>query len=426
MSGEAYRLIATKTQDFKSVYGFISRGLSINGGSRMSVFAVEDNKSYYLYVINEASNVNDVKISLAPLAVQPNPWSFAIASGTGISTTIPESTLHGEVAFQQVLGSALELRYTHPPTTMLRFSLPKVPTQRLEAEPTGDATLWGDGHGDNFATLQVTSADGIAVSVLKFDIVGRTGDIGIVNAVLQLHVEACSNAIPQVVTVLGLKDANWDESTVQWSSISALLPNPGPLLTTTDNFVNWWASPPPVVAGYVTVPPSLYLPANGTILALDVSDLVIKQGITSFLLVKMRRYDQSLGQPPSQLPAEDITGTYTFSSKEALVPEYRPKLLVSYQVTQNFPPPESPPPPPVPPPPGNPPPPSSPPPPPSLPPPPPPPPPTRRPPPPLRKPPPPLKKRSPPPRRRAPPPKKPAKRPPPPRKRRPPPPRKVG
>ncbi|KAL4515713.1 hypothetical protein Ndes2437B_g07136 [Nannochloris sp. 'desiccata'] len=427
MSGEAYRLIATKTQYSKSTYGFISKGtLTINGGSRLSIFAVDDSTSYYVYVINESASLNDVKINFAPLIPQPNPWSFVVASGTGINPTLPASTLHGEVAFQKLLGESLELRFSHPPATMFRFSVPKVPTLRLEAEPSGDATLWGtSGTGENFSTLQVTSADAIAVTVLKFDISGRTGDIGIVNAVLQLHLESCSNAEPQVVTVLGLKDANWDENTVQWSSISALKPNPGPLLTTTDNFINWWVNPPPAVAGYITVPPSSSLPANGTNLALDLTEMVVKDGITSFLLVKMRRYDQSLGLPPSQLPAELVSSTYTFASKEALVPEYRPKLVLAYQVTENFPPPVSPPPPPVPPPPS----------PPLSPPPPPPrrPPPLRRPPPPRKRPPPPNRipppprRRPPPPRRRPPPPRRrpppPRRRPPPPR-RRPPPPRR--
>ncbi len=409
MSGEAYRLIATKTQFSKSTFGFASLGvLTINGGSRMGVFGVTDDTSYYVYVINESASLNDVKINFAPLSPQPNPWSFVVASGTGISPTLPASILHGEVAFQQLLGESLELRFSHPPATMFRLSIPKVPTERAEIEASGDATLWGTDGGENFSTLQVTSTDGIAVSVLKFDISGRTGDIGIVNVVLQLHLESCSNAEPQLVTILGLKDATWDENNVQWSSIPALKPNPGPLLTTTDNFVNWWATPPPAIAGYITVPPSSSLPVNGTDLALDVTEMVVKDGITSFMLVKMRRYDQSLGTGASQLPAELILGTYTFSSKEALVPEYRPKLIVAYQVTQNFPPPTpsaSPPPPPS----------SSPPPPISLPPP--------------IFPPPPPKKRPPPPRRRPPPPRKVVKRPPPPPrkvvKRPPPPPRKV-
>jgi hypothetical protein len=361
MAGEAYRLITTKAKN-ASVYDFTSGTLAINRGSRMSIFAVDDATSYYVYVINESANLHDVNInfaSLAPLAPQPNPWSFVVASGTGNNPTIPESTLHGEVAFQQLMGESLELRYKHPPATMFRFSVPKVPTLRLEAEPSGDATLWGtSGSGENFSTLPVTSDDGIAVAILKFDISGRTGDLGIVNAVLQLHLESCSNAEPQLVTVLGLKDVDFAEENVQWSSISALKPNPGPILTTTDNFINWWATPAPVPAGYITVPPSSSLPANGTDLALDVTDLVIKDGITCFLLVKMRRYDQSLGPLPSQLPAELILGTYTFSSKEALVPEYRPKLMVAYQVAENFPPPVLSPPPPGPPPPEIPPPPS--------------------------------------------------------------------
>lgn len=414
MAAEAYRLIIRRANRGKKTYAFAAKSGRINNGQRMSIFAVDDDKSYYVYVINEISSSQDVRLNLA--ALYPDPWSYVIVSGAGTHPNIAGSILHGEVAFQQVLGGAFTLNYTHPAGTMFAFAVPKVPTARLEADPAEDATLRASGGTAGYEpTLQVSTADAISAAVLKFDISGRTGDIGIVNAVLQIHLESCSNTVPQVLTVLGLSES-WDEASVGWNTLKALKNNPGPVATTTDNFVDWGASPAPKVVGHITVPPSSYLPAAGTELRLDVTDSVLA-GVKTFLIMKMKRYDQSPGVPPYQLPAEVVQGTYTFSSKETAVPENRPKLVVTYQVPPYPSPPPSPPPPPAPPAPSPPPPPLSPPPPPPL------PPPRRAPPP---------KRRSPPPKRRAPPPKggrKPPppagrRKPPPPKRRRPPPPKR--
>ena len=342
-AAEAYRLILKKCKSSKPIWGFDSSPYRVNDGSRVSIWAVQDGLAVYVYVTNETPNTHTMSIDLGTFGIDP--YSYIVGSGVGVHPTLPSTTMHGEVVYVQQPGSTA-FNYTHPGGSLMAFTVSKVPSLRLELEAIADVTLFADGTASRTdPTLRISTVDApVAVTVLQFDTVGHVGTLGIVSAVLKLHLESTTASAPQVLSVFGLNEA-WNEGSVSWSSLpQSLLPVSKPVASTSDNFVNWWGSPAPVLLGHMTVPPQSSLPSTspgGVDLQLDVSD-AIQNGVTNFLILKMWRYDVSQGDPPSQLPPEPVQGTHTFSSREAVLPSVRPKLFVHYQVSVY----DSPPPPP--------------------------------------------------------------------------------
>ena len=344
MTGEAYRLMIKRSNKAKTL-GFrsASTDLDINDGARMSVYATEDDTTYYIYNINEFPKTHTMVLDLSALNVDP--YSNVVVSATGTHPFLNGSLLYGDVVFQQNLNGSTTITYDIPPAGVFCLAVSKVPTDVLAAEPIADTTLRAAGwtklpgasrvtsiDGGNLGaldTLQVSSTDVPSVAIMRFHILGQAGDIGIQNAVLSLHLDSSTNDVPQVVAVLGF-DESWDENQVTWNSFGILKRNPGKVNTTNDNYINWWDNPAPKVLGHVVIPPGSSVPPNGTDLQLDVTDAVL-DGITSFLVVKLKRYDQSTGSPPARLPEEPVQGWYTFGSREAVEPWRRPKLLVQYQ-----------------------------------------------------------------------------------------------
>jgi hypothetical protein len=246
------------------------------------------------------------------------------------------------------LGASLSLNFTLPEATMFALTVPRVPSQRASIEPDGDATLRAAGgrYGSD-SELKVSTAEDVSVAVVKFSTNGRIGDRGIVSAVLQLHLKASNTPTEQLLTVLGLTE-NWDESSVEWGGLQALKTPSVPVDSTAKNFINWGANPAPMPVGHVTVPPSYEISSSsGMKLRLDVTDAV-RRGITSFLVLRPFRMDESPGSPPSRLPADVVQGTYIFASRDSPLSDHRPLLLIDYEVIGNPPPPFNPPPPPPP------------------------------------------------------------------------------
>ena len=82
----------------------------------------------------------------------------------------------------------------------------------------------------------------------------------------------------------------------------------------------------------MTIPPRQYVSwGEGIFLRLDVTD-ALRKGISQFMLVRVFRFDESKGNPPSKLPADDVAGTYVFTSKDAANVTQHPTLIVDYEV----------------------------------------------------------------------------------------------
>ena len=117
------------------------------------------------------------------------------------------------------LGRELVLNYTQPLGSFYMLTVSKVPTFQLQSPAVAAATLFpGSPAYFNKAQLKVGSDDLTAVTILKFDIQGQTGDLGIVSAVLQLFVEKSTNYRSQILMVLGLP-TGFDESSVTWDNL---------------------------------------------------------------------------------------------------------------------------------------------------------------------------------------------------------------
>lgn len=317
-------------------------------------------QAYYVYVTNEEWRTHRVILDLNSLP-GVNPWSNVVATAVGLNREM-DSTYHGEVAWMNVLGENKTVNMVLPQSTFYMLTVPKMPTAQLAVRAAGDATVRADGQRVGLdPILQVSTAEDLSVVLLKFRPEGQVPKDLIVTAVLQLHLREATNDDPQVMTVLGLPD-DWHEEGVGWDNLIFLKSAPAKVTKTTENFINWWSKPQPEVLGHVTIPPrSRVQYGTGTLLRLDVTDAV-KRGIYEFMLVRIWRFDESKGEGPSKLPADNVQGTYFFTSKDDTNadPSLYPTLLVDYQVPEGFappppltppPPPESPPPPASPPPP---------------------------------------------------------------------------
>jgi len=262
-----------------------------------------------------------------------------------------ESTYHGEVAWTQKLNPDKFLNYVHEPSTFMMLTVPKVKTQQLELTPTADATCRSSDVREGLADqLVVSTAEQLAVSIIKFEYDETIASEGIVSAVMRLHLREATNDEPQVMSVLALPD-DWHEESVSWSNLIFLKPAGARISKTNENFINWWADPMPSPVGYITIPPRKFVKfREGRFLSLDVTDAV-QQGITQFMLVRVFRYDESPGKGVGQLPADNVQGSYFFTSKDNSEVENHPKLFIDYKVNSyDSPPPTLPPsPPPAPP-----------------------------------------------------------------------------
>ena len=309
-------------------------------------------QAYYVYVTNEEWNPHRVILNLNALP-GVDAYGNIIATSVGMNRNL-QSNYHGEVAWIQQLGETKVLNYVHEPSTFMMLTVPKVLTQQLALTATADATCRSTGETEGLANqLVVSTAEQLAVAILKFEYDPNAVSEGIVSAVLKLHLREATNEEPQVVTVLGLPD-DWHEESVSWSNLIFLKPAGSRITKTNENFINWWSNPMPSPVGHITIPPRKKVKyGTGMFLHLDVTDAVQK-GITQFMLVRVFRYDASPGTGAGGLPADNVQGSYFFTSKDSPEEENHPKLLIDYKVDfYNSPPPPSPPPPspPVPPPP---------------------------------------------------------------------------
>ena len=334
LTGESYRMMVRytsqmPTMEFKSTI----KGMSVNRGARVSVFGVDIDKTYHVFIINQDVTKHTVRVDLTAVNADPNSWF--VASGTGFNPTYTGSYLYGDVVARKSLAGSPSFKLDLPPGNVYRVAVSKVPTNIVKVEPLADTTLLSTPFTKSNAlgttdTLIVSSTLNPSVALIRFHSLGQTGSIGIQNAVLSLHLDAATNNQPQLVAVLAV-DGEWDENSVVWNQFDILKPNAVQVQTTTDNYINWWASPAPKVVGYIVIPPGASIPPGGTRLELDVTDS-LNNNVESFMLVRLKRYDQSAGQPPYQLDGEALEGWYTFGSREATDSNRRPNLVIQYQV----------------------------------------------------------------------------------------------
>ena len=129
--------------------------------------------------------------------------------------------------------------------------------------------------------------------------------------------------------MLALPD-DWQEEGVAWSNLIFLKPAPAQVTKTTENFINWWSNPQPSPIGYMTIPRGDKVNWDvGLDLRLDVTDAV-KNGIYQFMLVRVFRFDQSLGDGPAKLPSDNVQGQYVFASKDSANITQYPTLFIEY------------------------------------------------------------------------------------------------
>ena len=286
-------------------------------------------QAYYIYVNNEEWVTHTIALNLAELpGIEPT--GTVIATSVGNNPTY-NSTYHGEIAWTAPVGDSLSIIFDIPPSSFYMLSVPKVATKQLVLPAAADATIFADGTPAGLEpTLQVSATDALSISVIKFKDEGLVGDLGVVSAVLQLHLKDASNAEAQVMTVIALPD-DWHETGVRWDNLIFLKKPPAKVTKTTDGFINWWSAPHPQLVGHMTIPPTKYVPwGEGIFLKLDVTDAV-RKNVTQFMLARVWRFDKSTGAPPSTLPGDNVQGTYFFTSKDSENVTRHPTLIVDYQ-----------------------------------------------------------------------------------------------
>ena len=282
-------------------------------------------QAYYIYINNEDWNNHKITLDLTKLP-------FVKSNGTLVATSVGyndaySSTFHGEVAWMHKLGARKQIQYRNPRSSLYMITVPKVPTKQIIMTATADATVRANGIPAGLEpTLEVSTSGQISVAVIKFnpDEVGN-----IASAVLQMHLQSATNSAEQVMTVLALPD-DWQEEGVAWSNLIFLKPAPAQVTKTTENFINWWSNPQPSPIGYMTIPRGDKVNWDvGLDLRLDVTDAV-KNGIYQFMLVRVFRFDQSLGDGPAKLPSDNVQGQYVFASKDSANITQYPTLFIEY------------------------------------------------------------------------------------------------
>lgn len=331
-SAEAYRLIlrrAISKQTLKFTTADGKKVFNVKGG-RMSLWGVDDDLAYYLFLANEDFYDYDIAIDLNNLNI--NSGTFVTVNAVANNPDL-SSSYHGEVSDSPQLTDDKTISITSLSGSFYALTVPKGQTERTTIDPSDDATVKISG-GDPLGmepTLVVSSADDLSVTLLKFDIGDRSNNL--VNAILKLHLESATNESPQIVMVLGIREP-WVEHDVTWDKIATLRQSiPSSIDRAADNPIYWKGPNGPSVAGHITIPPNDSIPAEGFDVRLDVTDIV-RSGVTNFLMVRMFRYDQSTGERPAQLPGDKVQGAYVFTSKDSDSTENHPALIIDTMLPQ--------------------------------------------------------------------------------------------
>lgn len=328
-SAEALKQFCTKARGGNAVYGVSSYdGKDPNyRTNRFNVWWTKTDNKAYIFAIND--NWEDTSAQIDVSVLNPDPsTSYTI---TSISDSAPfGSTHHGEVSQTGQLIDGNHVEFGIPSQSIHVVTVPIVPTQRASIVADRDATIQAEGMANGGETsLRVkTNGKDSSIAMINFNTEGKVGDIGIVNAVLELNLERATNNNPQVLAVIGW-NRGWDEDTPDWNGISLLNRVNGDIRRTKDNFINWNDA---IIVGHVTVPPGNQVPGGGMKIRLDVTDTIGR--VSNYAIVRMFRMDQSTGEPPAQLPADTLEGEYYFTSRESSNEGARPTLLVDYQVSE--------------------------------------------------------------------------------------------
>ena len=276
--------------------------------AKVVAYGIRDSKIIYVYITNDNWKKEDVRIDAKTLGASSGSNVVVTAVGYNSGKT---STYHGEVSDLFPVGTEDFMSFSMPSSTVYMVTIPTV-SSRQETMAASDAiavTPKGASTGSESFSITSSSSAGIdspSVIVLKFpDYSGSKSDI--LHAVLSLHLRESTNSRPEILTVLGTGD-DWSSNTASWSSLSFLKDvssDSFDLQHSKDNFVKWGDGL--TVVGHLTVPPSKEV-GEGASLRLDVTEH-IKNGLKSFMVVRLIRYNRSSG-----LPQDVPDGFYRFAS----------------------------------------------------------------------------------------------------------------
>ncbi|KAI8103505.1 hypothetical protein M9435_004842 [Picochlorum sp. BPE23] len=361
-SAEVYRMILDRSltgsgankRGEKDVFKVYSRTHSFTSVNDIVLaWALKNDRSVSIFLVNQGWFNEEVEVDISQYGTMPN--SMIVVSSVGNNEKMT-STLHGEVSGTIPVGTSSLITFNVPPNTVQEAQIPtvtsKVETIQAEAavvlSPSSTAT-----QGQGF---RITSDNSDEPSVLVIKVDDYPQQSNVIYTILQLHVtKESTNTEPEIVTVFGYKNSDWNENELSWSNFGMLRTYTTPLNAAKDNVINWNDNNL-VIVGHVTIPPSSFIKQEGTFVRVDITPFV-QSGIRTFAMVRMVRYDQT-GSGDSTLPQDKPQGIYYISSLKDSNESFRPLVIRSIEAKDApsppfdpIPPLESPNPPPPPPPP---------------------------------------------------------------------------
>ena len=318
-----------------------------------------------IFLSNQGATDEDVVIDMEALGASP---------GEVVTLNQVRRNLQGDMDFFQgrgndpvglpVVNRTMSIRITS--STFIEAVVPLVPTRLVAVNASKayavDPDRRYDDEGFDFAVTMDPKPRAFGMSadwsplprsiLLRFDREALPDSSSIVRAVLRVWTtyNDTSHDDPQVLTVLGFKSsdiADWDN--ISWESAGIFKKNYGASTPRTikDNIIDWTSNVK--IVGHAVVQSTELISDQGMIpINLDVTRGIVDDGIDSFALVRMVRYDESGG---GTLPQDEPKGFYTFAGSKVADHKFlgvvKPRLLINQQTNDPVPPfPAVPPPPP--------------------------------------------------------------------------------
>jgi len=289
--------------------------------AKVVAYGIRDSKIIFVYITNDNWKKEDVRIDAKSLGAASGSNVVVTAVGYNPKRT---STYHGEVSDIFTTGNENYMSFSMPPSTVYMVTIPTV-SSRQETMAASDAVaVTPKGAYTDSGSFSITSSssagiDSPSIIALKFPDYTRSKS-SILHAVLNLHLRESTNSRPEILTILGIGD-DWSSNTASWSSLSFLKDISSDSFDfqhSKDNFVKWGNGV--TVVGHLTVPPSSAVGEKGSTLRFDVTEH-IKNGLKSFIIVRLIRYNRSGG-----LPQDVPEGLYNFASLSDS--QFAPKILL--------------------------------------------------------------------------------------------------
>lgn len=297
---------------------------------------------------NDNWEAEDISIDLKSLGARLGSLVSITAVGNRLEPSNMISTYHGEVVKHQAIGFEDSMRISVPSKTVFVMTVPTAnsKTTFIKAEAAvALSPVSSHTRGENFmiTTSKVENNGRPSILLLNFREGIHYVDKGLVHATLQLHVtNQSTNIQEQVVTVLGFRQ-NWETKDVTWSNINILKPfdDSNTLSKSWDNFIDWESSKNPTIVGHMTIPPALSVPDDGVFVRLDVTNALL-EGISSFSIVRMIRYDETGMDQRTALPQDKPQGRYVFTSLDTGNSHVEPHIVSEIETEDSSSPEEEP------------------------------------------------------------------------------------